>query len=72
MRTARTPFFLTAIGSRLPGAIKVALALDAIHFTVDSKRHGATQSATRIFDSCLEEMRRRYAAIRAMPIGMFG
>lgn len=64
--------FLTAIASRRPGAIKVALALDATNFAFDSQRHGATQPTTSILDVRLKEIRRGFAAIRSMPIGMFG
>lgn len=33
-------FFLSAIGSQRPGAIKAALALDEIDFGVEAKTHG--------------------------------
>lgn len=69
---AASALFLRAVGGRGDGATKVALALDAILCAVDAKRHGARQQPVAILDTRLKEMWRRYAAIRAIPVGLFG
>lgn len=63
------PALLCAVGASGDGAIKVALALCAIIYVVDARRHAATQHSAAILDARLKEMRRRYAAVRALPLG---
>lgn len=63
---------LAAFGSRRPSAIKVAPAIGANMFDLDSKRHGATQSPITILDARLKERRRRHGSFRSWPIGMLG
>lgn len=62
-------FLRAAIAGR-EGSLKVAVALDAIIFAVDSIRHGAMTHPTSVLDARLKEMRRRCPAVRRISLGM--
>lgn len=62
--------FLSASGSSQAGALKVAIAIDAILHAYDARRHGSRLHPVSLFDARLKEARRRHAKIRAIPIGM--
>lgn len=60
---------LAGVASSRAGAMKVAVALDAILFAVDAHQHGSEVAPRAPFDSRLKELRRRHAAIRSPPLG---
>lgn len=64
--------FLGAAISPKAGAMKIAVALDAIIFAVDAIRHGAMQQPTAVLDARLKQMRRRCGAVSTVPVGVLG